>query len=467
MGQGRGKAAHRSLIVTGLALLVAGALGAQTPNLNPHPPGEHSSRNMRVVAHVPLGGDLTIADMELEQDMARPYAYVSRSREGNHGFDIIDLSGIDDEENGRVIYRWTIENSELHQGSGGRDAKYFKLGDRYYFIASFQFRGGGPNQDLGGIVFDVTGLPDTSTIREIGRIRMPLLPGGWHNIFVYKHSDGHTYLFATVESPVGSDLGVNVYDMEIFVNGGSAEESLVSYVPLPEPRGAARGYHDAYAGYDPATGQDKFYGGGPETSYEGGNYVWDVSDIRNPEFIGGLRAIHAQQAGGHTFVPTPDHRYAMTVMTSLGHQPVRFFDLKPILDGEVEIIHEPIGAWTQDWRKSVHMLEVRWPYLFIGAYTMGVQVVYMKDPTRPFTYAFYDTYPAPEEYTGGGTARGVFGIDVRNADGLIVASDGFSGLWAFRMDGFYGWHGHDWGMPNSSSVQDYDNGPDLTGRRIR
>jgi hypothetical protein len=28
------------------------------------------------------------------------------------------------------------------------------------------------------------------------------------------------------------------------------------------------------------------------------------------------------------------------------------------------------------------------------------------------------------------------------------------------MDGFDGWNGHQWGMPNQSSAQDWDNGPD-------
>ena len=35
-----------------------------------------------------------------------------------------------------------------------------------------------------------------------------------------------------------------------------------------------------------------------------------------------------------------------------------------------------------------------------------------------------------------------------------------TGVWFFRMDGFNGWNGHDWGMPNISSVQDYDHGPE-------
>ena len=51
------------------------------------------------------------------------------------------------------------------------------------------------------------------------------------------------------------------------------------------------------------------------------------------------------------------------------------------------------------------------------------------------------------------------GVDVRNSDGLIVLSDMRTGLWLFRMDGFSEWNGQAAGMPNISSVQDYDHGP--------
>jgi len=37
--------------------------------------------------------------------------------------------------------------------------------------------------------------------------------------------------------------------------------------------------------------------------------------------------------------------------------------------------------------------------------------------------------------------NGAFGVDVRNADGLIVVFDVNTGFWAFRMDGFNGWNG--------------------------
>jgi hypothetical protein len=35
-----------------------------------------------------------------------------------------------------------------------------------------------------------------------------------------------------------------------------------------------------------------------------------------------------------------------------------------------------------------------------------------------------------------------------------------TGLWLFRVDGFKGWNGRDVGMPNISSVQDWDHGPE-------
>jgi hypothetical protein len=106
------------------------------------------------------------------------------------------------------------------------------------------------------------------------------------------------------------------------------------------------------------------------------------------------------------------------------------------------------------------MIEIRWPYAFVGHYEDGLQVLDMRNPADPVQVGYYDTYNYRTPYGVGTEAAGAFGLDVRNADGLIVVADMQSGFWAFRMDGFDGWNGHDWGMPNSSSVQDWDNGPD-------
>ena len=151
---------------------------------------------------------------------------------------------------------------------------------------------------------------------------------------------------------------------------------------------------------------------------------------------------------------------------------MRFFDLKPGLDGTVKTISRPIGAWAGDWKLASHNNEIRWPYVFLSAFNDGLAVVNMMDPTNPYTVGYYDTHSGkltdglefdPKTslaVDGQSIFNGLWGVDVRNADGLVVVSDFRTGFWSFKMDGFDGWNGHQWGMPNVSSVQDWDNGPE-------
>ena len=442
-------------------VVVVGLAVSAGPLVGQYPAGQQFSPNVKLVSHVPLGYANTIMDVEIEQELSRPFAYVSRGDYGRPpeksiGFDVLDLR---QPERPRVIRRWRIENQALHSGLGGTNGKYFKLKNRYYYVQAFQFRNTGPDLDLNVVVFDVTSLPDTSGMREVGRIRLPELRGGAHNLFAYKHSTGRTLLFITVEAPQTYPYGAHIYDMEQFV-AGAADQGFIGGVPLPDPRGANRGYHDAYVAYDPVRKQDRFYGGGPETTPLGGNFVYDVTDLKSPRLLATIVAQASMQSGGHTFVATPDGRYAMTVMTSLAHQPIRFWDLKPALDGQTPVIRQPVGEWTPDAKKSAHMIEVRWPYAFVGHYEDGLQVLDVRNPADPVQIGFYDTYNYRTPFGVGTEAAGAFGLDVRNADGLIVLADMHNGFWAFRLEGFDGWNGHTWGMPNASSVQDWDNGPD-------
>ncbi|WP_423926861.1 LVIVD repeat-containing protein [Candidatus Palauibacter sp.] len=432
-----------AVIALGAGLTAPGALRAQVID------GvvERGSRNMEVLGHVPLGPRLSIADMDMEQEMHRPYAYVARMQYGPVGPKGLDIVSIADPEKPEVLYEWRIEDQDLHQRTGGMDVKHFKWGDRYYVVQSLQFGQGGPDSDMGAVVLDVTGLPDASTVREVARIKEPDLPGGFHNIFIYKHSNMNVYLVATVSGPYAA-----VYDLGALVEGRG--EEMVAQIPLPDQGtpNQRRGYHDFYLGYHPDTGTDRFYGGG-----FGGYYIYDVSDLQNPELLTQIVQVSGIRSG-HTFTPTPDGNFAIAE-TEYQYAPLRIFDLRPGLSGEVPAIRSPIAAWTANWKNLVHNHEVRWPLVFVSGYLDGLVVFNMMDPTNPMTVAHYDTYLGPPNADRTPVFNGTFGVDIRNEDGLIVVSDMTTGFWTFRMEGFQGWNGEDWGMPNISSAQDWDNGP--------
>ncbi len=439
-----------AVIALGAGLAAPGALRAQVID------GvvERGSRNMEVLGHVPLGPRLSIADMDMEQEMHRPYAYVARMQYGPVGPKGLDIVSIADPEKPEVLYEWRIEDQDLHQRTGGMDVKHFKWGDRYYVVQSLQFGQGGPDSDMGAVVLDVTGLPDASTVREVARIKEPDLPGGFHNIFVYKHSNMNVYLVATVSGPYAA-----VYDLGALVEGRGAE--MVAQIPLPDQGmpNQRRGYHDFYLGYHPDTGTDRFYGGG-----FGGYYIYDVTDLESPELLTQIVQVSGIRSG-HTFTPTPDGNFAIAE-TEYQYAPLRIFDLRPGLNGEVPAIRSPIAAWTANWKNLVHNHEVRWPLVFVSGYLDGLVVFNMMDPTNPMTVAHYDTYLGPPNADRTPVFNGTFGVDIRNEDGLIVVSDMTTGFWTFRMEGFQGWNGEDWGMPNISSAQDWDNGPAGAAARI-
>ncbi len=410
-------------------------------------PMKRGSDNIEVLGHLPLGADENLADMDIEQELNRPYVYVARARYaglGPVGLAIIDIS---DPEHPTKITEWQIEDQDLHIG-GARDVKHFKWNDRYYVVQSLQFRQGGPDTDLGAVVLDVTDLPDPSSVREVARIREPDLPGGFYNIFVYKHSNGRVYLLTTVSGPFA-----NIYDLGTLVEDGP-EQAFAGRVPGPDGAPGRSGYHDFYVGYDPATEQDRFYGGG-----SGGYYVYNITDLENPELLVTLTGISGVTRG-HTFTPTPDGRYVIAE-SEYQYAPLRIFDLKPALDaqardGQPVNIRRPISGWTADWNNLTHNHEVRWPFVFVSGYLDGLQIFNMIDPKNPVSVGYYDTYLGSMKSNDQSVMRGAFGVDVRNADGLIVVSDMSTGLWILRMEGFQGWNGEDWGMPDISSAQKWD-----------
>ena len=220
----KGLSAFRVASTLVLFAMIALPIEAQVP-WSPLNPG---SDNIEVLGHLPLGPRLSVSDMDLEQELDRPYAYVGRMVYGDVGPKGLDIISLADPENPKVLYEWRIENQDLHQRTGGMDVKHFKVNGRYYVVQSLQFGQGGPDRDLGAVVLDVTGLPDASTVREVARIREPDLPGGFHNIFIYKHSDGRVLLFTTISAPYA-----HVHDLRR-VGSGDLEDALVGRGPVPQ-----------------------------------------------------------------------------------------------------------------------------------------------------------------------------------------------------------------------------------------
>src|SRR5258706_4029091 len=107
----------------------ATSLQAQTYNPDPRP-GEQGSANVRIVGHLPLNvaAPFNTSDIEMEQELSRPYVYVDHANEAGAknpriGFDIISIK---DPSKPRVIYSWQMENAELHQGAGSLAPVYVK-----------------------------------------------------------------------------------------------------------------------------------------------------------------------------------------------------------------------------------------------------------------------------------------------------------------------------------------------------
>src|ERR1051325_9150469 len=68
-----------SLLLAGAVMLaLSGNAGAQEYHPDPKP-GEQGSRNIHVIGHLPLtvSSAYNIADIEMEQELSRPYIYIS------------------------------------------------------------------------------------------------------------------------------------------------------------------------------------------------------------------------------------------------------------------------------------------------------------------------------------------------------------------------------------------------------
>src|SRR5436853_4719950 len=76
-------------------------------------PGTQGSSNVHVLGHIPLGRSFSGSDMEIEQELSRPYAYTSIMLQT--GTDIIDIK---DPAKPFILWQWRAPNGSLLAGTG-------------------------------------------------------------------------------------------------------------------------------------------------------------------------------------------------------------------------------------------------------------------------------------------------------------------------------------------------------------
>ena len=320
------------------ALLVPGdSVAAQRgPNLQ-------KSANMKLVAHIPLAGALP-TDPGKGGDIAglgrRTFRH--RDRAGAVAAVRVRLTPLRDRpastssafKDPKQARRCSTPGGSRTRAAPGRGrAQPDVLQDQGPLLpdaSPFQFQQGGPDADLGAIVFDVTGLPDTTQDQgsrpDPGAGGCPAVPRDRSRTSTRR-------------------AGAAVHDQRAAVRATSTTwTSSWRAMPatawsgrVPVPEGATRrsrvqraGYHDFYVGYDPGPSRTS-----STAPARGGYYVFDVTDVAEPEAAHLDHRYRRVSVRGHTFTPTPIGRYAVAE-TEYQYAPLRIFDLKPGLDGTGE-----------------------------------------------------------------------------------------------------------------------------------
>lgn len=395
------------------------------------------SRNVAVVGHVAASAG-QMGNLVLDQSPDRPYLYTSYQG-ASSGFNTYDLT---DPGNPSLLHRSEWPTSD----SRPTDISYFQHDERTYVIVGSDVdahagaQDGAP--DVSAIIYDVSALRGDGSVTTVSQLSAP---DGFQTIFAYRHSGGSSLLFAT------GGTSLFVYDLEAVLSGNQSPSAVME---IPERvANVDYGFHSMYVAYHPETETDRLY-----TGAAGGYFVYDITDVDNPSLLASVNSAAVQV--GHTIIPTPDGNLAVTT-TGYPTAPIRIFDLEPILDGIIPRARTALGAWVANWKNYSEHFAVRWPFVFVAGMQDGFQAFNMMFPVDPYTVGFYRTSDVPQS-VGSSTDThpvGAWDIDVRNSDGMIAVSDLESGLWLFQMEGFEGWDGRGWGLPNVSNAQDWSNGP--------
>ncbi len=365
---------------------------------------QESSRNVQVLGQWSMEGGLLAT--VLDQDPNRPLAYTLDTLSVLH---VVDLS---DPAAPVVSSRVAVP--------GGHDLTTYVAEDRVFVI----------------VAGDHLNVVEVSQASQAMLLSQQPSPEPFSRVFAYKHSTGQALLFGAGPSQALA------LDLSGLVTG---TDSVKASLSAPPHRGIREGFGNLFAGFHPETQEDRLFLAGA-----GGYYVYDITNLEEPVLK--TRVISAAVQNGRAIVPTPDGAFALT-LASYRTAPLRIFDLAG------EVVKTAVGAWMEDWQAELEDVRVRWPFAFVAGLESGLYVINIFDPTAPYTDAWFRPDPPSETAPLLRQRQGIAAVNIRNHDGLIVATDRTHGLWILRLEAFGGWHGQNWGIPNVSDVQDWVNGP--------
>jgi len=370
-----------------------------------------STRNLTVVH------DLAVPAVVVEADQAadRPFAYaVADSRDR---FVVVDL------DSGEKLSTWSVPT----ESGSVLDIAIAEWGERDYVIALLSKR---------VAIVDVTDATKPQLLRVVAE-------GGESNAgsaFAYRHSSGGGIV------AIARGKEIRLLDLPALLAGDVIGASIST--PEQLERGSS-GFDTVYLEYHLPSGQDRLYGAG-----SGGYHVFDVS---NPGAPGLIASVNPATVGrGRVAAPTPDGRYLVATAEN-EWSPVQLYDLQPIFSGETGTVRTSESAWTPNWKGYTRAVTVRWPLAFAASSGDGLQVFNLRDPADLFTVGYIETGKT------GDASSGAYDVDFRNVDGRIVVADSKLGVLVVQLDEMRFWDGHGFGMPNNSSAQDWDSGPDMVG----
>jgi choice-of-anchor B domain-containing protein len=287
-------------------------------------------------------------------------------------------------------------------------------------------------------------ITDSTNIHEVDY--QPGPSSDWREMKVYSH-------YAYIVTDVGGGVGVQIVDLQYlpdsvhfvknwnfpggfdihtisiegnfaFLNGGDASPNGgiaiidISNPEFPVKRGV---WNEKYV-HDCRVVENRIFACNIYTSDGGTISVIDVWNKDNPVTIGSWA--NNPNPGPHNCAITPDRKYCL-VTDEINGNPrlLKIWDIQNLSNVVQVATWQPTGITTS----IVHNVEVYGDYAIAAHYTAGVRVVNINNPAVPVEDAWYDTYPANNNFT----YNGCWGVYMFPS-GKIAASDRQTGLYVLK-----------------------------------